>query len=219
MKKLVLAALLAASVFPGASASYANHCPEPPNVDPECELGHASSGCGFDSVQQETATGQNYEGAAYGYAVNRTGGPISIRCYITVNGVPAAAGSTPTGTGIGSATTAGPISFEAATGADVEMCTEVNGTTIECGDSTNTQIPPQEVIDLIIFLTSIPDPLICPILEDLGDLFEANNLEIPGVLEFGDQDGDDPNDPGDGGDVYIGGDLFWDCPPYEPVTP
>lgn len=213
MKRLILAALLAGSVaVPGAGA-YADHCPEPPSVpDPACELEHdVRAGCGFDSVQQDTATGQNYEGAAYGYAANTTGGPITVRCYITVNGVPAAAGSTPVGAGAGVATTAGPISFEAATGADVEMCTEVNGTTIECGDSTNTQIPPQEVIDLIVFITSIPDPLICPIIEDIADL----GVEVPGVLEFG-----DPSDPtGDPADIYLAGDLFWDCPPYEPPTP
>ncbi len=137
--------------------------------------------CNFNSVQQETATGQNYEGAAWGFAVHAEGGPVSIRCFITVNGTEVT--STPTGTGSGAATTQGRVTF-AATETDVVVLwaevTTVHGTTSTPYQTTNTQIPPQEVIDVLnaVFDTfadvSKPaDAVICLGLKTAG---------VPGVI-------------------------------------
>ena len=180
LKKIMMASLAVGALALNAPAAFAA----------------TDGGCGFDSVQQETATGQNYEGVAYGYAVDDTGGTVSIRCYITVNDVPAAAGSTPTETGTGVAVARGPISFEAADGASVKMCTEINGLTVDCGESTNTQIPPQEVIDAI---SSVAD-LICAL--PLG-----RGWGIPGILEITSD-----------GRVLLFGQPIWDCPLLPPVA-
>ena len=97
--------------------------------------------CSVQSFQNETATGQNYEGMATGGPVVFTGDvPGTLRCYVTVNDVPAAAGSTPLGTG-SVASTFGPISYEAADGAQVKVCTEVNGVTVSCDDLVTFIVP------------------------------------------------------------------------------
>ena len=165
---------------------------------PVATAAEATGECGFDSVQQDSTTGQNYEGVAYGFASDTDGDPVSIRCYITVNDVPAAAGSTPTGTGTGVATTSGPISFEAAEGASVELCTEVNGVLQDCATSTNTQVPPQEVLDIINSVLELVDPTICPVIAALAGTY--------GPILINTQ-----------GDIYINGGGFYDCPPYDMV--
>ena len=154
-----------------------------------------TASCGFDSVQQTDATGQNYEGAAYGYAVH-TDGPISIRCYVTVNG--SEEDSTPTGSGTNVATTAGRVQFAATETDDVRLCAEVTAhgtTTTTCDPSTNTQVPPQEVIDLINSFLILVDPTICDALKAVKGTY--------GPILIDDQ-----------GDVYINGVLWYDCPPY-----
>ena len=211
MKRLLVAALFASAIGLTGAPAVAGHCfdGDPANQelppDWDCDVFHEEGGCGYDSVQQETATGQNFEGVAYGYATDLDGGTVSIRCYVTVNGVPASAGSTPTGTGTGLATTAGPISFEAADGADVRLCTEVNGVTTECNPSTNTQIPPQEVVDLIADATSGLDPIICGILQTLGIPAIINSTT---AITGWSMDADDC-------DLYYMGDRVIDFVPYE----
>ena len=167
-------------------------------------------GCGFDSVQNETATGQNYEGVAYGYAVDDTGASVTIKCYITVDGT-TAPGAIVTGTGTGVAVAGGPISFEAADGADVELCTQINNGTPDCGDSTNTQIPPQEVIDaidsvfqLIADATAGLDPIICGALQTAGAPALINGTTSVTTISM---DADDC-------DLYLGGEQLIDFVPY-----
>ena len=158
----------------------------------------ATGQCGFDSVQNETVTGQNYEGVAYGIAVDDTGAPVTIRCFITVNGTPAP-GASISGSGTGVAVAAGPVSFEAADGADVELCTEVNGNLTGCADSTNTQLPPQEVLDALNEVLVLLDPMLCIPMMALNPVTLALGLDIVFDAE---------------GDLFVNGDMIWDCPVY-----
>ena len=152
--------------------------------------------CGFESVQQADATGQSYEGVAYGSVAHGEGGPVSIRCYVTVNGTVAA--STPTGTGTGFAITQGRITFAAAETDDVRLCyeaTTVHGLESGCGETTNTQIPPQEVIDLLNSILVLVDPTICDALKLVAGNYGPIVIDAQG-------------------DVYVNGVLWYDCPPY-----
>ena len=201
MKKLLLAALIAGAVLPGGT-SFADHCiTDPPSVpDPNCDF--VEGDCGFNTIAQEQTTGgqDTFTGAAYGYVGSTTGGSVTIRCYVAVDGSEVA--STPTGSGTGFATTAGQVTYTASDTQDVDLCAEWSrdggAPTTHCNETTTTQIPPQEVIDL----TAIPDFLLCPILAQLGTALGGG---IPGVLTI---------DP-DTGDVELLGGGFWDCPPYE----
>ena len=170
---------------------------------PVATAAEATGQCGFDSVQQDSTTGQNYEGVAYGFASDTDGDPVTIRCYITVNTVPAPAGSTPIGSGpAGVAATSGVVSFEATENDDVKLCTEVNGALQGCADSTNTQVPPQEVIDLIADATAGLDPLICAVLQ-ASMLMPVVNSVVPGTFDLDDCD------------IYVNGGRFIDFVPYE----
>ena len=132
--------------------------------------------CNFNSVQQEDATGQNYEGAAWGYVTHAEGGPVSVRAYITVNG--SEVSSTPTGSGTGAAFTQGRVTFSAGDTDSVVLWCEVtttHGTTRTPYTTTTSQIPPQEVLDLLdtVFqtvadVTKPADTIICLALKTLG---------------------------------------------------
>ena len=158
--------------------------------------------CNFDTLAQETATGgqDTFTGAAEGFAVSdQAGANISVICEVRVNGSPVA--STPTLTSGQVSTTAGPVTYTAADTDNVELCAVWTGTESDefCSETTTTQIPPQEVIDLIneiLALTGLIDPILCPILIGLAP-------GIPGVVDITAT-----------GDVYILGIWFWDCPPY-----
>ena len=185
IKNLMIASLAAGALALNAPAAFAEH---------------AVFDCGFDTVAQETATGgqDTFTGAAYGYVVSPTPGEsVSIRCYVSVDGAEVA--STPTGSGTQAATTAGQVTYTATDTQDVDLCAEwtagsESGST--CFETTTTQIPPQEVIDLIVLLTSIPDPLICPV-------FAGLTPGVPGVVDIDAE-----------GDIALAGGDFWDCPPY-----
>ena len=191
LKKIILAALALGAITVPAPSAMAD---EP------------TFGCGFRSVQQDDATGQNYEGVAYGYIAHAEGGEVSIRCAIEVSGSEVT--STPPGTGTAFASTAGRVTFAAADTEVVTMCAwvVVHGVARAkvCSETNRVQIPPQEVIDLIndvfrilneqIFIP-IVDPLICP------RLAEREGTYGPVTI-------------GPDGDVSIDGELWWDCMPY-----
>jgi hypothetical protein len=62
-----------------------------------------------------------------------------------------------------------------------------------CGLATSAGTDDLEPYELLL------DQIICPVLATL------EGVGVPGVVEVGDQ-----------GDVFVAGDLFWDCPPYLP---
>ncbi len=169
--------------------------------------------CNFNSVQQETATGQNYEGVAWGYATHPGGGTVSIRCYITVNGSEVA--STPTGTGTGAAFTQGRVTFAATDSDNVLLWAEVttdHGTTNHPYETTHTQIPPQAVLDVLdsVFdtiadVTKPADAVICLALKTAGAPAVVNAAtSVTGIY----MDADDC-------DIWDGTGRIIDFDPYE----
>ena len=185
LKKIMMASLAVGALAFNAPGALADDPPE--------------FGCNFRSVHQEDATGQNFEGAAWGYVVHAEGGNVSIRCEIRVNGSPAS--TTPTGTGTdGAATTSGRVTFQAG---DTDIVTLVAYYTTEHGSGSRvyptavTQVPPQEVIDLINdVVIEYVDPALCDILKLLAGTY--------GPVFINEQ-----------GDVYVNGAPEWDCPPYD----
>jgi hypothetical protein len=180
-------------------------------------VAHASpvrAGCSFESVAQQTVTGspEAYVAALYGIAVFDDNGSHTLRCYVTVNGVEVA--STNLERGVSVVVAAGTRSYDAASDAGVEICTEVDGVTTSCAVSAPTQIPPQEVVDVVddVFeivtdlLTTcdgcngpLLETVLCPVLQSLAP-------GLPGVVDV------KPD-----GDVALAvvGPLF-DCAPYDP---
>lgn len=168
----------------------------------------ASVDCGFNTVSQETATGgqDTFTGTAYGYLVSDTAGEIvSVSCEVRVDGSTVAA--THPGFGTQGATTQGQVTYTASDTQDVDLCAvwtagQTSGEV--CADTTSTQLPPQEVVDLIDVVlglvsdtSTVADPLVCPLLAGLSP-------GVPGVVDIYSD-----------GDVALAGELFWDCPPYD----
>jgi hypothetical protein len=168
------------------------------------------AGCGFESIAEETVTGDTYTGAVYGYAVFADHGTHTLRCFITVDGVDQG-GVSASGTVFVAG--AGTVAYNAVEDETVELCTEIDGTLVSCGSATGPQIPPQEVIDLLdtVFATLYGvytpiewqlDPVICTLLK-------AAAPGIPGVVDIT-ADGDTT--------VAVIGPLY-DCPPHGDLFP
>ena len=196
-KKIMMAGLAVGALALGAPAAQAD--------DPTFD-------CNFNSVQQEASTGQSFEGAAYGYIVHAGDASATIRCYIAVNG--GEASSTPTGTGV----TAGRLTYSAGD-TDVvtfhaEYCTS-HGCTTHDYETVRQEIPPQEVWDLLFALAetldaalapvfdaitniekTVIDPAVCPVLAGLAGTYGPVTINAQG-------------------DIFIDGEAFWDCPPYD----
>lgn len=121
MRRVLSGALAAAAVVLSATGAVAD--------EPRAE-------CGFQSFQQGTLTGPSFVGEVHGYAVHAETGGVGLRCYVTVNDVPAPGGEAEFGVrGPGHAVVYGPVSFEAGDMDVVELCTEVtaaHGTTTTC---------------------------------------------------------------------------------------
>jgi hypothetical protein len=160
-------------------------------------IAHAAvvqSRCGFETLSSEGVTGgqDTFTGGAYGIAIFDDTSSHTLRCYVTVDGVEQA--STPTGSGTAVVTTEGQVTYNAAEGASVSLCTEIDGQTVGCAAATETTIPPDEVNDL---LAAGVDPIVCPVLALLSP-------GVPGVIDISPE-----------GDVTLAGTIpFWDCPPY-----
>jgi hypothetical protein len=190
-KKILISGLAVGALALGAPVAHAD--------DPTFD-------CGFNSVQQADATGQNYEGAVYGYVIDTDATSVSIHCYVKVNGTAVPPGVS--GSGTVAAHAEGRITFTAQDTDDVQLCgdaTVTHGSTTatftHCDESTHTQVPPQEVIDILdaLFIGTI-DPLLCPILQGLAG-------DYAGVITIGAD-----------GDLTVAGELIEDCPPYQPIV-
>jgi hypothetical protein len=170
------------------------------------------SGCGFDSVAQETVTGgqDTFTGGAYGYAIFDDQGTHTLRCYVTVDGAEQA--TTPTQSGTAFVATTGQVTYNAPEGATVDLCTEIDGATVSCGPATDSQIPPQEVVDLVDQIIGVVDVfgptidfLVCPIFVALAGTYAVTTPFGNVTLLYIAPDGD----------VYPGGvGPAWICPPY-----
>jgi hypothetical protein len=220
MKRLVLAVAVVATVVQGMSgAEAANSCQPQPQccpLDPQCwtTTNHSSdtsggggagraasaavvrSGCHFSANNGALLTGGNdtFTGASSGYVLLDDQGTHTLRCYIAVDGSEVA--STPTGSGTGSVTTSGSVTYTTSS-SDVDLCIEIDGATTSCGDAVITQVPPQEVVDLVENINiGLVDPLGCPLLAALSP-------GIPGIVDISPE-----------GDVHTAGSSLRDCPPY-----
>jgi hypothetical protein len=168
---------------------------------------HFEGDCGFDSIEDDgpgpTTDPDHYSGVVYGYAVATdplgvpSGQALTLECVLYVNGVEDVV---LTASGSGVATGASTLGFSAYPGDWVTMCTRVtvgNEAHEECwGDG----MPP--LFDLLIHLLNdavfpLVDGTICPAFASLAP-------GVPGIVEFT-----------AGGDVYVAGEFFWDCPPYD----
>jgi len=150
-------------------------------------------------MNDEGLTGDNHTAAVLGIVATADAPKVSVRCSIRVDGTEVA--SLDSGWMTRVAVTAGTLGYVATDDQHVEICTEwveSSGPSGSfCRDAGPTEIPPQEVIDLIRDVTSIPDALVCPVLISLAP-------GIPGVVDI------DAT-----GDTDLLGVDFWDCPPYE----
>jgi len=144
-----------------------------------------------------------YTAFVHGYILSSTPGEfVSIRCYVRVDGSEVA--STPRGSGVNQATTAGQVTFTASDTQDIDLCAEWTAGSESgevCWETTSTHIPPREVYDVISqIMMDVIDPIVCPLLITVGEIV----LDVPGVVEINSE-----------GDVFLLGEPFWDCPPYE----
>jgi hypothetical protein len=155
----------------------------------------ATSDCSFQSVAQEQATGGVYEGAAAGYVVAGPADTVAVSCVLYVNGTRVA--TTPTGTGVGAAATAGRLTFAAGDTDVVHLCrvVTVNGSTEEiCFDHYDPY--PWWLLDELWPDPTVLDPAVCPVLASLAG--EYGPVTVNGQ-----------------GDVFVAGEPQWDCPPYD----
>ena len=112
------------------------------------------SGCGVQMLHYDPL-GPGYEGAVWGYVIHAGDGGATVRCYIAVNG--SEVSSTPTSNGL----TAGRVTFSAGdtdvVSLHAEVCTSHGCSTVDF-EVDRPQLPPQEVIDLLVALYGIVDP-------------------------------------------------------------
>jgi hypothetical protein len=197
-KAVVVAALLASGLTLSAAHAVA-------------PLSHyAVGGCFFEADSEAMVTQPDTYVGVLGVAVVSADPVASIRsaeCYFGVNGNEAdhlgpIAGPVPV--------SAKPTTFVAHDGDVTELCTIVHwsdgDTTDSCQDSTDLQLPPQQVYDLLDSLDSVEkanvDPVVCPILAAHAGTYGPFFIDAQG-------------------DVY-GPDLLglgiaklWDCPAYD----
>ncbi len=180
--------------------------------------------CGFTTLNDTTPGGtlggpETWTGEVDSDVVlySRTHGNVvtgTVTCVLEINGVPQQSYSR---SGAGAVVFVAPMSFTASVTDVVTLCTGVDYTsdstpsTLICAWATTTQIPPQEVVDLITFVidlvdyafayTAAGDPTICPLLQSLAPGAEPVTITPEG-------------------DTFLDGEMFWDCPPYEnPIPP
>jgi hypothetical protein len=221
LKKILISTLAIGALALNAPIAHADNPP-------------ASVGCRFNGVTQATATGQDtWESVVEGWIVGDAGTDVSVYCEIRVSGggtYPATAVPAPGNT----VAVWGPqhVTYVRTLTQSVQLCavwTDDNnhesGET--CAGTTTTQIPPQEVLDLLQFVfdtidgvttpleKQFVDPIVCPVIDQA---YDAGVTGVPGVVELVDGSPDPAGADGDA-DVYVAGALFYDCPGYEPVTP
>jgi hypothetical protein len=209
MKKLLMLAAVTGMLAVGAPTAQAEH------------TGYRG-GCAFTTINDTTPDGQlggqnTWNGEvdvlviATDAADTPAALPISAECELFINGVSQGIVATATQPGVGFAVGGGTIQFTAETTDVVTLCDNVvvdGEPHVGCGDAVFTPIVPQPVIDLLdqlfALLTELEillvDPIVCPI----HLLMFQVGFGVPGVFDVNEQ-----------GDVFLFGDPFWDCPPYD----
>ena len=191
---------------------------------PAASAGHATVSCRFNAVSQATATGQDtWEGAAEGYIVGNTGEAVSIRCVVKVNGAVRAATSWGSGTTV--ATTADRVTYVRTLTEVTQLCAQyvtAHGPGETCFATTTTTIPPAEFWDAVDLVWETVFGALDPVFDEITEI-EKTYIDPTACEELKKHAGTYGGPPPAPvivitaeGDVYIDGDLFWDCPPYEP---
>lgn len=185
-----------------------------------------AGGCGFNSVRNpETGspvdefTGVLYVAIAAVDSTTAAPLPIEGECWLRIDGV-VQEDTVLEFSGTGAAAGAKDIAFTAHADQIVELCQSFSyGSTTEtdCG-LDDPPFPPSVIGDLVDYLCSVSDcgaglielvltlaeaadPLVCPVLVELGLALDGG---IDGVLEIDAE-----------GDVWVLDLFVWDCPPYE----
>ena len=172
---------------------------------------HYRGGCAFMTISDGTDSPQTqWEGEVHAAGVATdavTGAPapavsITIDCELRINGAtPGAVVFSVSGTG--TAGGAGLFSFNADPDDIVTMCENVTvGGEFhkDCADATTTPIVPEPVSALIDEAEYVVDGAACPVIAA-----QAGGLaDQPPAFDIRDD-----------GDIYVHGEWFWDCPPYD----
>lgn len=107
--------------------------------------------CTVAAVHQDDVTGWTFEGVLAGVIAHADASTVSIRCYITVDGIAQSGADTGVGSGLSVATVQSPASFAAADTATVRVCaqyTSFHGSGTACRILSVSQVPPHVVEDL-----------------------------------------------------------------------
>ncbi|HVF06934.1 MAG TPA: hypothetical protein VNA20_19005 [Frankiaceae bacterium] len=155
--------------------------------------------CRLRSVQQDTVTGGTFQGVLTALIVYADG-PVSIRCFVTVNGVPRAQAAA---SGDRVAVAAEEVSFAAGDSDVMRLCadyTSGHGAGTWCASSGWGPFPPDFVYETLDGVLSqvwpVVDPVVCAALKAIAP--GAGTVYVNGQ-----------------GDVYVDGEPQWDCPPYD----
>jgi hypothetical protein len=191
--------------------------PAPPRVPGGPGVTSADGTCNLKTGSDETLTGgqDTFTGTLSGTLVEDDTATHSLRCFVTVDGVEVA--STPTGSGTGTVSTIGEVTFNAAEGSSVEACAETDAVVLGCTPASTQQAVPQELQDLLDQADAtaqatadaaedaagnagddakvITDPVLCPLLAAFAP-------GVPGVVDISPQ-----------GDVTLPDGKTYDCPP------
>ncbi len=180
---------------------------------------HASGGtfrgnCGFDTTNNPTGSGalggrNVWTGVTSLDVVTTdpsglpTGSAVTAWCELRVNGVSQGTVLGPV-SGVGAVAAAAPLQFRAAETDVVTPCLHVvtaAGENVLCTDRTQSQIPPQPVLDLIDFVLGPAYPTLDEVRTTVYDpAIAASDAAACTAL---------------GGDTFAGPYWLYDCPPFE----
>ena len=172
---------------------------------PAASADHVGARCRVNSIQQTTLTGADrWEGVALGWAYANHD-TVTVRCVVYVNGVEAAS-TTPGDPAPVVAVTAGRVSYTRSLADTTQLCavaTTRHGEQRRCNPAVGGPVPPHWVTDVTDWTFG-----------QVGDVV-AEHVEPPACAALGAlSPGTPPVSIDPGGDVYVDGELWWDCPPY-----
>ena len=158
-------------------------------------------GCGFTTVGggiETSPTGTTYRGVVNLFYETEMGQVATISCELFIDAASQGIVLGPT-TGTGFVVDAGPLEFHLEEGEKVRICAHFSLDGVpqpdNCGDAEEC-----EVLDCV---AGIIDPPLCAVLVTVAPTVNAL-VDDPSLLYI------EPTF----GDVYVLGELFWDCPPY-----
>ena len=161
-------------------------------------------GCSFASLSDPVVGPGQQTGEidveAVVYSPTAASNPVwaTITCYIKVNGVPQP-GAVITASGVVAVVGGGLITYPSTESDFVQLCQRVDYT--GPGDATPTS---DVCFDQVVII--LP-PVVCEADCGLGTLIctaTAAAPDVPGIVDTNEQ-----------GDVYLAGEPFWGCPPYD----